>query len=315
MTWSAPIWIYLWLAGMAGGAYFAAFLVGRFAADNTRALLRLAIYLGVPMAVIGVLLLVVDLGRPLSFWHLFTQFKPLSPMSMGTWILLAWVAIAVVMAVSWWFENRLSKAVANTLRGITGFLGWTNLVLAVLLVAYTGVLLAVSSQSLWAGTILLPALFVASAISTGVALLIIVALAVNAVSTGRPGMLKLAVNQVVGSTKWTIPSRMVVRLAEADAIIIVIELVVLVGYVIWLATSAMAGAGEALRIITTGTLAAPFWAGVVLLALLVPFGLEMAARGKPSQATRVWRTALASSVCVILGGLILRWVITSGGQL
>ena len=33
MTWAAPIWIYLWLAGMAGGAYFAAFVTGRATAS------------------------------------------------------------------------------------------------------------------------------------------------------------------------------------------------------------------------------------------------------------------------------------------
>ena len=37
MAWSAPIWIYLWMAGMAGGAYFAAFLAERFTgADNRK---------------------------------------------------------------------------------------------------------------------------------------------------------------------------------------------------------------------------------------------------------------------------------------
>ena len=91
MAWSAAIWIYLWLAGMAGGAYFAAFLADRFTGGGNRQLLRLATYVGIPLAVIGVMLLIVDLGQPIRFWHLMVIFKVTSPMSMGTWILLAWV--------------------------------------------------------------------------------------------------------------------------------------------------------------------------------------------------------------------------------
>ncbi len=280
MAWSAPIWIYLWLAGMAGGAYFAAFLAERFTGVVDRKLLKLATYVGIPLAIIGVLLLVVDLGSPLRFWHLFTQFKVISPMSMGTWILLAWVGIAIIMVILWWIEYRLSEQTVSSLRSTTGFLAWINLALAVLLIAYTGVLLAVSNQPLWAGTVLLPALFVASAISTGVAVLIVTALIANTISRGSLVELKMAINQLFGSTDWTIPNRTVARLAKADAVVIVIELAALIGYAIWLSVSTMAGTGEALRLLTTGVFAAPFWVGIVLLALLVPLGLEVANWGK-----------------------------------
>jgi len=315
MTWSAPIWIYLWLAGMAGGAYFAAFLTDRLTGGNNKPLLRLATYLGIPLAVIGVLLLVIDLGQPIRFWHLFTQFKFISPMSMGTWVLLAWVTVAVIMVVLWWIGNRRSEESARGLQGITGFLGWINLILAVLLMAYTGVLLAVSSQSLWAGTVLLPTLFVASAISTGIAMLVLAAMIANAIDKSKLGEIKLALNQLFGSTEWTVSNRVIARLAEADAIVILVELAALIGYAIWLATSTMAGAGDALGLLISGTLAAPFWAGVVVLALLLPLGLDLANWGKEIETKAVWRTVMTSSICVILGGLVLRAVITIGGQL
>jgi len=315
MAWSAPIWFDLWLAGMAGGAYFAAFLADRFTGGGNKPLLRLATYVGIPLAVIGVLLLVVDLGQPLRFWHLFTQFKVTSPMSMGTWILLAWVGIAVIMVVLWWFENRLAEATARSLRRLTGVLGWVDVVFAVLLMCYTGVLLAVSNQSLWAGTVLLPALFVASAISTGVAILIIAAMIANAISRGRLVELRLAMNQLFGTTDWAIPNRAVRQLAKTLAVVILIQLAALIGYAIWLATSTMAGAGDALGLLISGTLAAPFWVGVVLLALLVPFGLLVANWGKEIEKKAVWRAILTSSTCVILGGLVLRAVIVMAGQM
>ena len=294
ITWSTSIWLYLWLAGIAGGDYFAAFLAERFAGEVNRKLLRLATYLGIPLAVIGVILLVVDLGQPLRFWHLLAEFKVISPMSMGTWILLVWVGIAVIMAVFWWAEYRLTEQMARNLRRITDVLAWVDFVFAGLLMAYTGVLLAASSQPLWVGTLLLPSLFVASAVSTGVAIVIITAV------TGR---------------NWAIPGRMVSRLAEADVILILVELAVLIGYAIWLGASTLAGTGEALRLLTIGALAAPFWLGVVLLALLVPFGLEVANWGKEIETKAVWRVLIASSACVILGGLILRAVIVIAGQM
>ncbi|MFC2011283.1 NrfD/PsrC family molybdoenzyme membrane anchor subunit [Chloroflexota bacterium] len=286
MAWIAPIWIYLWLAGMAGGAYFAAFLAEHFTGASDRKLLKLATYVGVPLAVLGVLLLVVDLGSPLRFWHLFTQFDVMSPMSMGTWILLAWVGIAVIMVILWWM--------VPTRQNLADLLSKVNLVLAVLLITYTGVLLAVSNQPLWASTVLLPALFVVSAISTGVALLII-----TAITSGTSGITR----QMVG------------RLAEVDAIAIIVELVVLIGYAIWLGASSMAGASEALGLLTTGALAAPFWVGVVLVALLIPLGLDLKNWGKDVESKSVWGAIATSAVCVILGGLVLRAVITIGGQL
>ena len=75
ISWGAPIWLYLWLAGMAGGAYFSAFLAERLDTGFNGRLLRLATYLGIPLATIGVMLLVLDLGHPLRFWHLLTSFN------------------------------------------------------------------------------------------------------------------------------------------------------------------------------------------------------------------------------------------------
>jgi len=315
ITWGAILWFYLWLAGMAGGAFFAAFVADRFTDGGNKSLLRLATYMGIPMAIIGVLLLVIDLGQPIRFWHLFTQFKFISPMSMGTWILMVWLIVAFTMVIAWWFENRVAEGAARRLRGLIGFMGWVNVVFSVLLIAYTGVLLAVSSQSLWAGTVLLPALFVASAISTGIAILVIGAVIANAISKGSLVELKLAINQLFGSTDWTVPNRTVARLAEADAVVIVIELAVLIGYAIWLSISTMAGAGAAIGLLLTGALAIPFWVGVVALALLIPLALDIASWGKELEKKSVLRAIFTSATCVILGGLVLRAVIVIGGQM
>ena len=314
MAWAPPIWFYLWLAGMAGGGYFAAYLIEGYTKATDNNLLRLATYLGVPMAIIGVLLLIIDLGAPIRFWHLFTQFNLTTPMSAGTWILLLWVIIAIVLMMIWWLANKMPGRVDGLLK-LAGILKPVNVVLSVLMVAYTGVLLSVSNQPMWSSTILLPALFVASAVSTGIALLIIASIASNAISKGNLVELRMTMNTLYGSTDWTIPEKVVEKLAETDLVVIVIELLTLIGYAIWLAVSSMSGAGDALGLLTTGVLAAPFWVGVVLLALLIPLGLEITNWGKGIATKSVSRAIIASSICVVLGGLVLRAVITIGGQM
>lgn len=312
MTWSWAIYIYLWMAGMAGGAYFAAYLVERFSGTSNGRLSKLATCTGIPLAVVGVLLLVIELGQPLRFWHLFTQFDFGSPMSIGTWILLLWVMIAVIMVILWWAKSRLGIEGMGSLLGLLGFV---ESILSVFLIAYTGVLLAVSSQPLWATTALLPALFVASAVSTGLALLVVCALILNAINNGALHEVKLAITQVTGTNDFKISDKVIGRLAEADAIVIIIELLVLIGYVIWLAASSTSGAGDALGLLTTGSLAIPFWLGVVLVALLIPLGLDLTSWGKTLGSKSVRNALMASSLCVVFGGLVLRAVIVIGGQL
>jgi formate-dependent nitrite reductase membrane component NrfD len=181
--------------------------------------------------------------------------------------------------------------------------------------SYTGVLLATSNRALWAGSALIPPLFVASAVSTGIAVLIAYILVVAPVTTGKTTEYRLPARLLTGSTEWAIPTRLVGRLWEAEAIVILVELVVLIGLVAWLGSSAMAGAREALNMLTFGALAAPFWVGVVLLASIVPLAFDMMSPGKELARREVFRVALASSVCVLLGALFLRAVIVIGGQL
>ena len=295
ITWGGPIWLYLWLAGMAGGAYFAAFLVDRFMGGTQKALLRLATYVGLPFAVIGVLLLIVDLGVPIRFWHLLIEFDAVSAMSLGTWILFVWVGAAVIMIILWNMHRFVHiEGATSILSLIESVLSWVALVFAALLMTYTGVLLASSNQPLWAGTILLPCLFVASAISTGVAVVLITALI---------------------SRDAAITRRTLARLSEADAVVIIIEMAILIGFAIWLGVSAMGGATEGLKLLTVGTLAPAFWVGIVLLALLIPLGLELGNWGKEIKGRVTWLGVVVPSVCVLLGGLMLRAIIVVGGQM
>ena len=311
MTWEWGVALDLWLAGLGGGAYFAAFLADRLSGGRYKEWVRFAVYLGVPVALLGSLLLVLDLGQQLRAWHLFTGFKLASPMSMGSWILLIWAVVGIALIALWFAETFPAEekgffgTLASLLRPLVpgvNILGWVAFVLAALLITYTGVLLSATNRALWRGALLLPALFVTSAILTGMAALLVI-------MTTRIGPF---LRDLFGEASEATPAEAVAELGKAYAVVIVIELVVLSGYFIWLRAFSTPDAALAAGLLISGSLSPFFWIGVVLTGLLIPLGLEFIAL-REEKITPV--TALLSALCVLFGGLLLRAVVVFGGQM
>jgi protein NrfD len=292
IPWSWQIALYLWLAGMAGGAYCTAFLADRASGRKQKELLQIATWIGVPMLLLGGLLLTFELGQEVRFWHLLTEFFTLSPMSIGSWLILIWPAVGITLIALWFAEafdsteqqTGLFARIASWLRPLvpaTEVLLWVAFVLAILLIVYTGVLLSATNQPLWSETWLLPALFTVSAISTGVGALMVVLLLKRRTSV-----------------------RALNILGRVDPVVTIVELVILVAFLV--------GLGATRTVITTGTLGLLFWVGAVLIGVLVPLGLGLRARvrGKESGFE-----ALLAALWSIMGGLVLRAVIVLGGQI
>jgi formate-dependent nitrite reductase membrane component NrfD len=319
MTWEWPLAVYLWIAGIAGGAYFAGFLMSHFGKGRYQLLPRIAMFLGVPLVLLGSLLLVLDLGQQLRAWHLFFRAQPprlmllfSSPMSVGGWILLGYALLGIVLIALWWVQSfdpaelRLSVLsglglVIRPLVPAATALSWVALVLAALLITYTGVLLSATNQSLWAG-LLLPALFVASAISTGMALLLLV------VVTGFGRVLDL----LFGGDGESIPRHVVRHMTRASLGVGIVELVVLVGFVVWLAAFSTPAAAAAVGVLLAGPMSLLFWGGVVVLGLLVPLAFEFAHVATDREYALGAAFMLPS--LVLLGGFLLRLVMLLGGQ-
>ena len=219
ITWGFPVCLDLWLAGMAAGAYFAAFLAERFGKHTDHRFLHIALYFGIPTAIGGVAFLLYDLSNPLRFWRLFVSFNVTSPMSMGSWLLVLWITVNVLTLFLWHLRNRIPIKQAS-LQQIRNSLHWTGFFASVLLMTYTGVLLAASNQPLWASTVLLPPLFVVSAVSTGAAILILLSMVTR---------------------MWKSYGETIRRMVQVVVVIIVIELVVLLVYFLWLSQSGVSG--------------------------------------------------------------------------
>lgn len=279
-----PIWLYFWLGGVAGGAVAAASVANLTRPERFRALGWLSVVLALPLLAVSLVLLVFDLGRPERFLNLLLDWRPMSPLWWGTWILGASVAAYGLVLLRWRFGWPRAVPVAAE-RALL----WLNLFLAGALVVYTGVLLAQTSRPLWNSTWLVPALFAVSALSTGVAALDLAA-------------------------RWAGPRAARAALGalhRADTVLVVLEAAVLAGFVAWLLWLASPAAARAVAVVVRGELAPVFWLGVVVAGLVAPLLLAVAYERRWARRLVAW----VGPTLVLVGGLALRYTIVVGGQL
>jgi formate-dependent nitrite reductase membrane component NrfD len=280
--WRWLIVLYFFVGGLAGGCYFLAALNDLFGSREERWLSRLGYYVAFPAVAVSGVLLIVDLGRPLRFWHMLIQsntggpmLKTYSPMSLGSWALLifgvfAFVAFLAALAeagrVRWRWPQALRQpglvgVAVTVVGGISAFF----------VAGYTGVLLAVTNRPIWADTTLLGLNFVVSAASTSAALLILLGWRRRRTSVG------------------------VDALERFDAWVLVLELVALIALLASLGSMLQAwlNAWGALLLV-----------GVILLGIVVPLALYW----RPRPMRPGLRTAVAA-LLVLVGGFIFRVVV------
>lgn len=283
--WGWLITLYFFFGGLAGGAYFLAALIDFFGQPEDRPLARLGYYISFPCVIMSGFLLVIDLHRPLRFWHMLIEsntfqpmFKYWSPMSVGSWALLifgifSFLSFLGALAESdrrrWSAAGRLRPpgVIATVLALVGGLCGFY-------VAGYTGVLLAVTNRPIWSDTPLLGMLFIVSAASTSVALLILLA--------ERAG--------------WTMPG--LAALHRMDIYVLGLELIVLIAVVVSL--------GPVWR--AWLNLWGLLLGAIIVLGMLFPLALN-------------WRkdwlgdfNITATAALVLIGGFLLRIVIVFSSE-
>jgi protein NrfD len=191
----APHWTwfiipYFFIGGLAGGAYFLAAILEWFGRPDDRPVVRTGYDVAAVGAIVSGLLLTIDLGRPLRFWHMLFQsdnlpgiiFKPWSPISFGAWAILLFGLFSVLSALGARAEegrlrNPVLRAVGTAVQGraLAKVVAAVGGLFGFFVAGYTGVLLSVTNRPIWADSPWLGALFVASGASTGAATLILLA--------------------------------------------------------------------------------------------------------------------------------------------
>ncbi len=173
-VWESMVSWYLFLGGLSGGAYVTARLAERFGGKRFRSVARIGTCVAAAAAAPCAPLLIADLGDPKRFHHMLRVFKPESPMNLGAWVLTAYHGAGAAALAREWLrsgdlerpEDRsfLKNAADGLLVAVADFVG---VPLALLLASYTGVLLTGGSTPIWCKSTWMPALFSASAMSSG----------------------------------------------------------------------------------------------------------------------------------------------------
>jgi formate-dependent nitrite reductase membrane component NrfD len=270
--------LYFFIGGIAGGALLLAGLVRLFGRPEDRPFVRLASHLSLVGAVLSGILLVIDLGVPLRFWHMLIQnntgrlmFKAWSPISVGAWGLLVFSLFAFLASLGALAEDERSplrrfRFLVDAPMAVIVAIG--GIISGLFLAGYTGVLLAVTNRPIWADSTWLGLVFLLSAISTSIAALLLLARwrSVESPST----------------VAW---------LLSFDRIALVLELLAIIVFVISL--------GGAIRALLNG------WGlllllGVIGLGVVVPLFLQ---RG------RAIHDFVLSTTLVLVGGFLLRMVV------
>src|SRR5512133_1460683 len=105
--WGWYIILYFFLGGLAAGSFFIATMLELVGDPRDEEAIRLGYLVAFPLVVVCGILLVLDLGKPLRFWHMLIMserpplpiLKPWSPISVGSWVLTAFGFFAFVSFV------------------------------------------------------------------------------------------------------------------------------------------------------------------------------------------------------------------------
>jgi protein NrfD len=208
------------------------------------------------------------LPMPLQKWW--------SPMSFGSFILSAFGAISFVSFADALLARGRSRWLHRESSSLGKVVSVVGAIVGLALAGYTGTVLNVTNEPVWADSPWISALFVFSGISTGLATIVLFA--------------------------RRAPHTTVEKLEEADNYLMGLELVTLL---IFLVTLGAVG----VRFIF-GTPLVVLFAIVILLGLLAPLVLHL----RPTLAGGVRTASTLAAVLVLVGGFVLRWAVLAGPQ-
>jgi formate-dependent nitrite reductase membrane component NrfD len=277
--WGWYIVVYFFLGGIAGGAAFLSGLLDLFGNRLDRRMTRIGYLIALVAIIIGAPLLIFDLTQPGRFWHMFWQsnvggpmFKYYSPISLGIWIVSAFIIFVVLAAAGSLADaGILPRRLAVLGEGVVGkIIALGCIITGSALAGYTGLVLTATNRPLWGDTIWIALLFLLSGISAGGAAMVLFGW-----RQSHPG-----------TVRW---------LEEMEGYSSVLELIVMaiIAATIWSVVRAVLG----------GTWGAILLFGVIFLGILVPLVFYFRPRALGAATIPV------AALLVLIGSFLLRTVI------
>lgn len=279
-TWGLIIACYLFLAGLGGSAFLTSALLRKFCPQAVN-MIRFGRIIGPATVIVGLLLLIVDatagFHNPLRFVFLLGNFG--SVMTWGVVFLAVFVVVSLLVA-----------ALDLTKHRVPGWLDAIGSIFGLLVGIYTGLLLgACKTFPLW-NNALLPVIFVVSAVSTGMASVLLAAVFKHPEEFNQVGLLK--------KFHYVFPC---------------IELCLVIVMLIMLSVDASGAGRESAAKLITGEYAVAFWFVFIILGLVMPTLLEtwllFFAPEEFEHSKKAHAISAASDIGVLLGGFALRWLV------
>jgi len=281
--WGWLIVLYVFLAGLGGGAFLFSFLLiylGKYIA-----VARIGAFVGPLVVLIGSGMLLFDLGSATRAYRLFTTPATLlsSWMIRGAWLLTAFIVLGLAYALpsfsvfSWipWDQGS----------GFGLGLGMAAALLAIVVAVYPGLLIGVvKSIPLW-NTSALPPLFFLSGMDTGLAALVLMSLLF-------PSVVEADGLHLLGAI---------------DAGLIVLLLIALAAYVEIVRQTGVTAAAS-IHLLATPL----FIGGVIISGLLLPLAIFICGI-YVSDATSIRVLDGIASMLILCGGLLLRLSVIKSG--
>lgn len=291
VDWGFWVYVEMLVVGIAAGAYLTAALLEWAGRGRSRAA-RAAHVIAFPLMILATVLLIIDLNRPERFWHmalmserLLPIIKTWSPISFGTWLIIAFSAVTFVSFVDALFDRTrfsIGWRPRGTLHGTPAGLVWSAIggVLAIGVGMYSGLLIGTTNIPGWSDSVLLAAVYIVTAGLTGAATLILV-------------------DQLGPGARTTEDRTTLVQLQEFMSMLAIL----------WLAVVAVA-------FLTMGDARSAIVHGVYALALVVAIVLAGIA---PLVIRFLWRPDWRSApvllaALVLVGAFLLRFAIVMGPQ-
>jgi Formate-dependent nitrite reductase, membrane component len=298
VAWPWPIAVYLFLAGISGGAVAVAICMNLFrGVHQDTPIMKAASLIGFVTIVLGMICLVLDLTNPLFFWRILVYYNPTSVMSIGVMALLFYIPLVFVLMLVSLRQEITSIGCLKWLDPTIGFLAkfrvaldWIVLILAIAICAYTGFLISALIRFPLINTAVLPALFVASGFSAGCAATKV--LAAWLFGADRHGEDLHALH----AAEWPIMA------VEAMCLLMIIIALV----------SGNEAAKAAASAFCFGLWAQVFWIGAVGIGFIVPLGLSFFGSRNFRDSAAVFYTSGLAAIC---GMMCLRLFIIYAGQI
>lgn len=273
--------MYFYLTGLSAGSFILSTLAYGFGMNQYKPIGRVGVVLATLLLIIAPIFLLIHIGMPQRAWHLFVYLNMSSPITWGSFLLVLYPINCIIYGY-FMFREKMKQ---------TRIFAFIGIPLAIAVHGYTGFILAFGkARALW-NTALMPILFLASAVVSGIALMILV----------------VVVKDRFFTKAKRIDRSLILNLAKLLAWMIVFDLF-LVGSDLLVLSISHSDAQAAAHLVLGGEFSVLFLVIENLLGKIIPFILLAVPR------FRTLTTVVIASSLVVVGIFFMRYVVVLAGE-